>query len=113
MGTRHWKAAIRRSDKVVAFQIMLGLEVMHRCDVLHRDLSIRNLYFEEATSDVFIADFGLSRAKHDANEEGTIDIVTLPYRSPEVALKGGNAVGKYHSPPDVWSAGCVVAEVLR
>lgn len=55
-----------------------------------------------------IADFGLSRIPKPKSKELTVKIVTLLYRSPELLLGDKN----YSSKVDIWSAGCIFAELL-
>ena len=76
---------------------------MHSANVMHRDLKPANILVD-ATGDVRLADFGLGR------EEGGIHsdyVVTRWYRAPEILLSE-----KYGMAIDIWSLGCVFAELL-
>ena len=54
-----------------------------------------------------IADFGLARAFSIPIKPYTKDVVTLYYRAPELLLK----MNEYATPIDVWSVGCIFAEL--
>jgi len=54
-----------------------------------------------------LADFGLARAFSIPVKPYTKDVVTLWYRSPELLLR----FNEYATPVDVWSAGCIFAEL--
>lgn len=54
-----------------------------------------------------ITDFGLARYHGDLNRQLTKGVVTRWYRSPEILL-GANYYGES---VDVWSLGCILAEL--
>lgn len=56
-----------------------------------------------------LADFGLARAFGVPIGPLTHEVVTLWYRSPEILL--GSV--KYSTPVDIWSAGCIFAELVN
>ncbi|XP_017274852.1 cyclin-dependent kinase 6 isoform X2 [Kryptolebias marmoratus] len=91
--------------KDVMLQLLRGLDFLHTNLVLHRDLKPENVLVS-SRGEVKIADFGLARL-HAFNIALTPGVVTLWYRAPEVLL---NAV--YMFSVDMWSAGCIFAELF-
>jgi serine/threonine protein kinase len=55
-----------------------------------------------------IADFGLARAFGVPVRTYTHEVVTLWYRAPEILLGGE----QYSTPVDIWSIGCIFAEMV-
>mmetsp|Transcript_19953 Transcript_19953/g.43666 ORF Transcript_19953/g.43666 Transcript_19953/m.43666 type:complete len:378 (-) Transcript_19953:354-1487(-) len=88
------------------YQILRGLKYVHTANVLHRDLKPSNLLLN-ASCDLKICDFGLART---SNEKGfmTEYVVTRWYRAPELLL----SCEEYTASIDVWSVGCIFAELL-
>jgi serine/threonine protein kinase len=98
------------------YQVLRGLKYIHSCRVLHRDLKPSNLLVN-ANCDLKICDFGLARGMHDQKSEDedrsstmllTEYVVTRWYRAPEIML----ACHEYSYPIDVWSVGCIFAELI-
>ncbi|KAJ3427344.1 cyclin-dependent kinase c-2 [Anaeramoeba flamelloides] len=86
-------------------QLLEGLHFCHSKNVLHRDIKGANLLVSKKGV-LKIADFGLARI---ARDKGLTDrVVTLWYRSPELLLGSSS----YDSSVDMWSVGCVLAELL-
>lgn len=84
---------------------------MHSADILHRDLKPSNLLINSECH-VKVADFGLARsvaqAKEDSNPLLTDYVATRWYRAPEILL--GST--RYTKGVDMWSLGCILAELL-
>ncbi|KAK7056289.1 hypothetical protein VNI00_002842 [Paramarasmius palmivorus] len=84
-----------------------GLEFCHRNFVLHRDLKPNNLLIA-ANGELKIADFGLARDFADPGYKMTCQVITRWYRPPEL-LFGSRY---YSSAVDIWSVGCIFAELM-
>ncbi|EST09267.1 Protein kinase domain protein [Kalmanozyma brasiliensis GHG001] len=84
-----------------------GMEYCHRHWVLHRDLKPNNLLISPS-GELKIADFGLAREHGDPGARMTHQVVTRWYRPPELLL-GSRA---YSSGVDMWSVGCIFAELM-
>ena len=75
--------------------------------MLHRDLKTSNILLNNR-GELKLCDFGMARSFGDPLRPYTQMVVTLWYRPPELLL--GATV--YSTAVDVWSAGCVLAELL-
>jgi len=88
-------------------QLLEGLHYLHTQKILHRDIKGANLLITKE-GDIKIADFGLARSYNDPTVALTKKVITLWYRPPEVLLESD----KYGAPADIWSVGCIFAELL-
>ncbi len=93
--------------KEFCFQLLIGIRFCHQKGIMHRDLKPQNLLIENGVK-LKIADFGLSRNFNIPIGKFTHEVVTLWYRSPEILL-GAKC---YSTPIDIWSIGCILAEML-
>ncbi|KAG0575315.1 hypothetical protein KC19_VG336000 [Ceratodon purpureus] len=91
------------------YQLCTGLAHCHGHGVMHRDLKPQNLLVDKQTRRLKIADLGLGRAFTVPMKSYTHEIVTLWYRAPEVLLGATH----YSLPVDIWSVGCIFAELVR
>uniref|UniRef100_A0A6V1P1J1 Mitogen-activated protein kinase n=1 Tax=Heterosigma akashiwo TaxID=2829 RepID=A0A6V1P1J1_HETAK len=90
------------------FQILRGLKYIHSANVLHRDMKPSNLLVN-ANCDLAVCDFGLARGFEDeSKEELTEYVVTRWYRAPELLCDCAH----YGKGVDLWSVGCIFAEML-
>ena len=80
---------------------------MHSSNIIHRDLKPSNLLLNK-NCDLKICDFGLARGYEDTTTTLTEYVVTRWYRAPEVILSWK----KYTAAIDVWSVGCILAELI-
>lgn len=88
-------------------QLLTALNFCHARGILHRDVKPQNILVDTDLN-LKLADFGLGRAINVPLRTYTHDIVTLWYRPPEILLGA-----KYYSGAvDMWSAGCIVAELI-
>ena len=93
--------------KGIMQQILTGLAEIHRNGILHRDLAPSNILINK-NGVVKIGDFGLARFIASPDKPMTSGIITRYYRPPEILFQA-----KFYSYNiDVWSAGCILAEML-
>jgi cyclin-dependent kinase 2 len=95
--------------KGYVYQLCAGIAFCHAHRVLHRDLKPQNLLIDKSTNKLKLADFGLARAFGIPVRAYTHEVVTLWYRAPEILL----GVRHYSTPVDVWSIGCIFAEMIN
>lgn len=95
--------------KSMVYQLIKGLAHCHKHGVMHRDLKPQNLLVDDTSMTLKIADLGLGRAFSIPVKSYTHEIVTLWYRAPEVLL----GTTHYSTPVDMWSVGCIMAELVR
>jgi mitogen-activated protein kinase 1/3 len=89
------------------YQVLRGLKYIHSAKVIHRDLKPSNLLLN-GNCDLKICDFGLARGvKEEVDYELTEYVVTRWYRAPEVMC----SCQEYDHKIDVWSIGCILAEL--
>mmetsp|Transcript_8723 Transcript_8723/g.8265 ORF Transcript_8723/g.8265 Transcript_8723/m.8265 type:complete len:297 (-) Transcript_8723:8-898(-) len=94
----------------ILFQILSALKYLHSANILHRDLKPSNILINE-DCEVKLCDFGLARAIDESeknNTDLTIYVTTRIYRAPELLF----LIGNYTQAIDVWSVGCIFAEML-
>ncbi|XP_045670048.1 cyclin-dependent kinase 3 isoform X1 [Ursus americanus] len=93
--------------KSYLLQLLQGVNFCHSHRVIHRDLKPQNLLINELGA-IKLADFGLARAFGVPLRTYTHEVVTLWYRAPEILL--GSKF--YSTAVDVWSIGCIFAEMV-
>lgn len=100
--------------KTIMFQLLQALSVCHEAGFAHRDISPTNLLFD-ACGHLCLSDFGQARQLPASSYQTVPSMESLSptvgtrwYRAPEL-LFGSHS---YTAAVDLWSAGCVFAEVL-
>jgi cyclin-dependent kinase len=93
--------------KSFLYQLIKGMEYIHKHKVLHRDLKPQNLLITKDNV-LKIADFGLARGYGIPVKNYTHEVVTLWYRAPDVLLGSKT----YGTTVDLWSIGCIFAEMV-
>ncbi|KAJ1924668.1 cyclin-dependent kinase 5 [Tieghemiomyces parasiticus] len=88
------------------YQLLQGIAYCHNHRVLHRDLKPQNLLINKK-GDLKLADFGLARAFGIPVRNYSYEVVTLWYRAPDVLMEST----QYSTTIDLWSAGCIFAEM--
>ncbi|NWV26511.1 MK12 kinase, partial [Origma solitaria] len=88
----------------LVYQMLKGLKYIHSSGIIHRDLKPGNLAVNE-DCELKILDFGLAR---HTDSEMTGYVVTRWYRAPEVILNWMH----YTQTVDIWSVGCIMAEMI-
>ncbi|CAG9316351.1 PHO85 [Blepharisma stoltei] len=94
--------------KSYLYQLLKGLAACHADKILHRDLKPQNILINNEGV-LKLADFGLARTFGIPYSTYSQDVVTLWYRPPDILM--GNK--KYTTTIDMWSVGCIFAEMLR
>uniref|UniRef100_A0A3Q3BM16 Mitogen-activated protein kinase 7 n=1 Tax=Haplochromis burtoni TaxID=8153 RepID=A0A3Q3BM16_HAPBU len=93
------------------YQLLRGLKYVHSANVIHRDLKPSNLLVNE-NCELKIGDFGMARGLSSHPEEShsfmTEYVATRWYRAPELLL----SLNHYSLAIDLWSVGCIFAEML-
>jgi cell division cycle 2-like len=105
MMQKRWSPFLETDVKFFMKQLLSGVKYLHEHDILHRDLKPANILVHD-NNKLKICDFGCSRV----NGSGTYTqpVVSLWYRAPELLL--GSRY--YTTAIDMWSLGCIMAELL-
>lgn len=93
--------------KQLLLQLTSGIAYLHDKWILHRDLKTSNLLLNNR-GQLKIADFGMARYVGEPSPKLTQLVVTLWYRAPELLL----GTKTYDRGVDMWSVGCIFAELL-
>lgn len=91
-----------------AMQLLQGVHYMHVNKIIHRDLKASNILIGR-NGELKIADWGLARSWNKNMKKLTNPVITLWYRPPELLL----GCKKYSPKIDMWSVGCIIAEMFR
>nr|CAB3263637.1 ERK5 mitogen-activated protein kinase 7 [Phallusia mammillata] len=93
------------------YQLLRGIKYIHSSNVIHRDLKPSNLLVNE-NCELKIGDFGMARGITSSPEDPklfmTEYVATRWYRAPELMLSAGS----YSQAIDMWSVGCIFAEMM-
>lgn len=101
---------IKRMDRIPEeqckkyfYQILLGLNAIHKCEILHRDIKLDNILIDKSLRFIKICDFGVSKLVNKG-EIITDHCGTPAYLAPEIILNQGYE--GYWS--DIWSLGVLL-----
>jgi len=89
------------------YQMLRGMKYVHSAGIMHRDIKPSNLLINNE-GDLKVADFGLAIGAAGASHQLISYVVTRWYRAPELLLDKKD----YTFPVDLWSIGCILAEML-
>lgn len=93
--------------KLYAFQLLKSINYIHTLGICHRDIKPQNVLVDPNTHILKLCDFG--SAKKLMKEEANISyICSRYYRAPELIFGATD----YTTQVDVWSIGCVIAEII-
>jgi serine/threonine protein kinase len=93
--------------KLYSYQLLRSLAYIHGLGICNRDIKPQNLLVNQQTGVLYLCDFG--SAKILVKGETNISyICSRYYRSPELIF----GATEYSTAIDIWSAGCVIAELL-
>ena len=95
------------SIKLYSYQLIRALAYIHSIGICHRDLKPDNVLVDPSTHKLKICDFG-SAKKLTRGEPNVSYISSRPYRAPELIF----GATEYTTAIDLWSCGCVIAEMV-
>lgn len=93
--------------KIYTYQMLRSLAYIHNLNICHRDIKPQNILVDINTHRLVICDFG-SAKQLKPGENSVSYICSRYYRAPELILGEEN----YGCEIDIWSIGCVVAEMF-
>ncbi|XP_063710702.1 glycogen synthase kinase-3-like [Symsagittifera roscoffensis] len=93
--------------KLYMYQLFRSLHCIHSQHICHRDIKPQNLLLNTHTGVLKLCDFG-SAKKLTRGEPNVSYICSRYYRAPELIFGATD----YSCSIDIWSAGCVMAELL-
>ncbi|CAF9925516.1 MAG: Glycogen synthase kinase 1 [Gomphillus americanus] len=93
--------------KLYTYQLFRSLAYIHSQGICHRDIKPQNLLLDPSTGVLKLCDFGSAKILIE-NEPNVSYICSRYYRAPELIFGATN----YTTKIDVWSTGCVMAELM-
>jgi len=108
---KHYNAQSKSMDhyyvRLYQYQLMRGLGFVHGKGIVHIDIKPQNLLLDGGSHTLKICDFGTAR-RLAHGKPGAAYACSRYYRAPELILGCTN----YSTAVDLWSAGCVFAEMF-
>lgn len=103
------KENVLTESEIISFsyQLLSALEFIHSKYIIHRDVKPQNILLNRK-GELKLADFGLARSTFIPVDSLSTEVITRWYRPPEILLGNQN----YGFPVDIWSAGCVIVEMI-
>ncbi|KAJ2890343.1 glycogen synthase kinase 3 [Coemansia aciculifera] len=109
--TRHYAKAKQTVPmlyvKLFMYQLFRSLNYIHSMGICHRDIKPQNLLVNSSTGVLKLCDFGSAKTLIEG-EPNVSYICSRYYRAPELIFGATNYTGRI----DIWSAGCVMAELM-
>jgi len=110
-------SALSRSQVTsLSYQLLSAVSYCHMRGIVHRNLKPKHLLIIPGNGPnpldgarLQIADFALVRIIGHPSKKFTTEVITLWYRPPEILM----GMKSYHTAVDVWSVGCIVAEMIQ
>jgi len=90
-----------------SYQMLCALEFIHSKKIIHRDVKPQNLLINRK-NELKLCDFGLARSLYIPGGQLSLEVITQWYRPPEILV----GITEYTEAVDIWSAGCVVVEMI-
>lgn len=96
--------------KLYSYQLLRALSYIGKLNVMHRDIKPQNLLVDPTCHILKVCDFGSAKKIDTEDDKGSVSyICSRYYRAPELMFGSKN----YNTSIDIWSAGCVIAEMLQ
>jgi len=93
--------------KIYSYQLLRSIAYIHAIGICHRDIKPQNVLVDTNSHILKLCDFG-SAKQLIPGEPNVSYICSTYYRAPELIFGNSN----YTTSIDVWSVGCVIAELM-
>lgn len=93
--------------KIISFQMIKAIAYIHSLGICHRDIKPQNILIDPSINEVKLCDFG-SAKKLIPKQANIAYICSRYYRAPELIF----GATEYTNQIDIWSVGCIIAEIL-
>ena len=106
LANRKRAAPVAQTKKIIK-ELLEAVDILHSKMILHRDIKPDNILIDK-WGKLKLADFGLAKKASFLQRRKSNAIVSLWYRAPEIILGSE----EYLFGVDMWSVGCIFAELL-